>query len=230
MIKQHSQKIKIVGASQNNLKDLNLEIPLNKLVVVTGPSGAGKSSLVIDTIYAEGQRRYVQSFSPYARQFLERLEKPVIKELRGLLPAIAIEQANPVRTSRSTVGTMTEIADYLKLLFAKASNLYCDSCGEFIKAETPQYIYNFYTTAVNESNSSDVWTIEFKVTVPKNFSEAEAIQHLMAQGYSRITKIGVDQLSVIQDRFKSKKVETLSQFVVEMRHVPVQIWGSNFLT
>ena len=114
--------IRVHGARQNNLKNLDLEIPLNELVVVTGVSGSGKSSLVFDTLYAEGQRRYVETFSPYARQFLDRMDKPQVDRIDGIPPAIAIDQTNPVRTSRSTVGTMTELNDHLKLLFARAAH------------------------------------------------------------------------------------------------------------
>ncbi len=111
-----SQSIVIRGARQNNLKNLNLELPTGELIVVTGVSGSGKSSLVFDTLYAEGQRRYVETFSPYARQFLDRMDRPQVERIDGIPPAIAIDQTNPVRTSRSTVGTMTELNDHLKLL------------------------------------------------------------------------------------------------------------------
>jgi len=104
-----SDAIRIRGARQNNLKDLDLDLPLNELIVVTGVSGSGKSSLVFDTLYAEGQRRYVETFSPYARQFLDRMDKPQVDRIEGIPPAIAIDQTNPVRTSRSTVGTMTTL-------------------------------------------------------------------------------------------------------------------------
>jgi excinuclease ABC subunit A len=104
--------IEIRGARQNNLKGIDVDLPLGKLTVVTGPSGSGKSSLAFETIYAEGQRRYVETFSPYMRQFLDRMDKPRVDDIRGIPPAIAIEQSNPVKTSRSTVGTMTEINDY----------------------------------------------------------------------------------------------------------------------
>ena len=113
--------IVIHGARQNNLKNLTVAIPTGELVVVTGVSGSGKSSLVFDTLYAEGQRRYVETFSPYARQFLDRMDKPQVDRIDGCLPAIAIDQTNPVRTSRSTVGTMTELNDHLKLLYARAA-------------------------------------------------------------------------------------------------------------
>src|ERR1700730_16727279 len=113
--------IRIRGARQNNLKGLDLDIPLNELVVVTGVSGSGKSSLVFDTLYAEGQRRYAETFSPYARQFLDRMDKPQVESISGIPPAIAIDQTNPVRTSRSTVGTMTELNDHLKLIFARGA-------------------------------------------------------------------------------------------------------------
>src|SRR5262245_62426753 len=117
--------IVIRGARQNNLKDLSLELPTNELIVVTGVSGSGKSSLVFDTLYAEGQRRYVETFSPYARQFLDRMDKPQVDRIEGCLPAIAIDQTNPVRTSRSNVGTMTELKDLLKLIYGRAARLFC---------------------------------------------------------------------------------------------------------
>ena len=113
-----SGTIRIRGARQHNLKNLDLDIRTGELTVVTGPSGSGKSSLVFDTLYAEGQRRYVETFSAYARQFLDRMDRPAVDKVEGVPPAIAIDQTNPVRSSRSTVGTMTEINDHLKLLVA----------------------------------------------------------------------------------------------------------------
>ena len=112
--------IRIRGARQHNLQNLDLDIRTGEMTVVTGPSGSGKSSLVFDTLYAEGQRRYVETFSAYARQFLDRMDKPAVDKVEGVPPAIAIDQTNPVRSSRSTVGTMTELNDHLKLLFARA--------------------------------------------------------------------------------------------------------------
>ena len=132
--------IEIRGARQNNLKGFDLDLPLGELTVVTGPSGSGKSSLAFDTIYAEGQRRYVETFSPYTRQFLDRMDKPRVDEIRGIPPAIAIEQSNPVKSSRSTVGTMTEINDYLKLLMPRVARAFCPSCAREIRPETAKSI------------------------------------------------------------------------------------------
>ncbi len=129
--------IVVEGARQNNLKGLDLRLPLGELVVVTGVSGSGKSSLAFDTIYAEGQRRYVETFSAYARQYLDRMDKPRVDAITGIPPAIAFDQTNPVRTSRSTVGTMTELADHLKLLFARAARPYCRRCGRHVRVDTP---------------------------------------------------------------------------------------------
>ena len=136
------EPIVVRGARQNNLKSLDLDIPVNELIVVTGVSGSGKSSLVFDTLYAEGQRRYVETFSPYARQFLDRMDKPQVDSIAGIPPAIAIDQTNPVRTSRSTVGTMTELNDHLKLLFARAATLFCRRCGKPVRRDTAESIYD----------------------------------------------------------------------------------------
>lgn len=132
--------IRIRGARQHNLKNLDVELPTGRFIAVTGVSGAGKSSLVIETLYAEGQRRYVETFSPYARQFFERLDAPEVDEIEGVLPAIAIEGGTHVRTSRSTVGTLTEIADHAKWLYARAARLFCPGCGEEIVPHTPETV------------------------------------------------------------------------------------------
>src|SRR5438105_2156239 len=128
------------GARQHNLRNVSCELPRNRLIVVTGPSGSGKSSLAFDTIYAEGQRRYVESLSAYARQFLEQLSKPDVESIEGLSPAIAIEQRALAKSPRSTVGTVTEIADYLRLLFARVGTPHCPNCGKRIEAQTVQQI------------------------------------------------------------------------------------------
>src|SRR5215207_3382715 len=131
-------KIIVRGARQHNLRNIDLDIPRRAFTVITGPSGSGKSSLAFDTIYAEGQRRYVESLSAYARQFLERMEKPDVDLIDGLSPAVAIEQKNPTKTSRSTVGTATEIYDYLRLLFARVGQTFCPLCGRELKPDTVQ--------------------------------------------------------------------------------------------
>ena len=132
--------ILVRGARQHNLKGFDLEIPRRAFTVITGPSGSGKSSLAFDTIYAEGQRRYVESLSAYARQFLERMEKPDVDSIDGISPAVAIEQKNPTKTSRSTVGTATEIYDYLRLLWARVGHTFCPLCGREMRPDTVQSV------------------------------------------------------------------------------------------
>src|SRR5437764_4448601 len=134
--------IRVRGARVHNLKSINVEIPINQLTVITGVSGSGKSSLAFDTIYAEGQRRYVESLSAYARQFLERMDKPDVDEVIGICPAISIRQKNSTRNPRSTVATQTEIFDYLRLLFARVGITYCYNCDQLVQRDTPESIAN----------------------------------------------------------------------------------------
>ena len=194
--------IVIRGARQNNLKNLSLAIPTGELVVVTGVSGSGKSSLVFDTLYAEGQRRYVETFSPYARQFLDRMDKPQVDAVEGIPPAIAIDQTNPVRTSRSTVGTMTELNDHLKLLFARAAKLYCRGCRKPVVRDTAQSIFQALKARPDER-----LLITFPIPVPKNFTEKEVLQLLEAQGYTRVHSKTDDCIEVIADRVKLSTTE-----------------------
>src|SRR5499433_428682 len=177
--------IVVRGARQNNLKNLDLDIPLNELVVVTGVSGSGKSSLVFDTLYAEGQRRYVETFSPYARQFLDRMDKPQVDAIEGIPPAIAIDQTNPVRTSRSTVGTMTELNDHLKLIFARATDLFDRETAQRVRHDSPETIYEEVAARAKAAGDPRL-VLAFPVTVPKNFKEEEVQALLKAQGYDRI--------------------------------------------
>ena len=205
--KAHSYAcISVHGARQNNLKNLSIDIPLQELVVVTGVSGSGKSSLVFDTLYAEGQRRYVETFSPYARQFLDRMDKPAVDRIDGIPPAIAIDQTNPVRTSRSTVGTMTELNDHLKLLFARAATLHCRNCGKPVRRDSAESIYADATARAAASGDPRVY-ICFPVPVPKNFKEAEVRALLEQQGYTRIHERNGETLEVVQDRLRLGNAE-----------------------
>ena len=201
-----AEAIVVRGARQNNLKNLTLAIPTGELVVVTGVSGSGKSSLVFDTLYAEGQRRYVETFSPYARQFLDRMDKPQVDAIEGIPPAIAIDQTNPVRTSRSTVGTMTELNDHLKLLYARAATLYCRGCGRPVARDTPDSIYRALEARC-AAHGDPRLVIAFPVPVPKNFGEEEVLQLLERQGYSRIHSRAKGMLEVVQDRLRLSTAE-----------------------
>jgi excinuclease ABC subunit A len=197
-VTEEKECIRIRGARQNNLKGLDLDIPLGELVVVTGVSGSGKSSLAFDTVYAEGQRRYVETFSPYARQFLDRMDKPQVEVIEGIPPAIAIDQTNPVRTSRSTVGTMTELNDHLKLLFARGARLFCRGCSAEVRRDTPESI----ATQLLENWASERVLITFPVTVPHNFTGAEVKEILAHQGYRRIHAEEGGHLEILQDRLR----------------------------
>ena len=174
------------GARQHNLKGFDVEIPRRSFTVITGPSGSGKSSLAFDTIYAEGQRRYVESLSAYARQFLERMEKPAVDSIEGLSPAVAIEQRNPTKTSRSTVGTATEVYDYLRLLWARVGRTYCAVCGRELRPDT-------VTTVVDTARQLPVGT-RFAVTFPlrlsKEVTHDVVVENLRAQGFLRVAVDG----------------------------------------
>jgi excinuclease ABC subunit A len=200
--------IRIRGARQHNLKNLDLDLRTGELTVVTGPSGSGKSSLVFDTLYAEGQRRYVETFSAYARQFLDRMDKPAVDRVEGVPPAIAIDQTNPVRSSRSTVGTMTELNDHLKLLFARAAQLYDRQTALPVRHDTPETIY---TELARRSEAGDPrLVVTFPVELPANTTAAELEQWLAASGFTRVqaerevaTPTGPRKvLDVAADRFR----------------------------
>ena len=175
-----NRAIRIKGARQNNLKNLNLEIPLNQITVVTGVSGSGKSSLAFDTLYAEGQRRYVETFSPYARQYMDRMDRPVVDKIEGIPPAIAIDRKDPVRTSRSTVGTMTEITDYVKLLYARLGQLHCTSCGKPVSPETPETVWKHLQDFT--PGSEVIITFPFII---EGLSAEEGINSLLQMGFTR---------------------------------------------
>jgi excinuclease ABC subunit A len=201
--------IRIRGARQHNLKNLDLDIRTGELTVVTGPSGSGKSSLVFDTLYAEGQRRYVETFSAYARQFLDRMDKPAVDRVEGVPPAIAIDQTNPVRSSRSTVGTMTELNDHLKLLFSRAGNLFDMQTALPVQHDTPETIYaELMRRAAEAANPRLVLT--FPVELPADTSAEEVTQWLSASGFTRVQaerEVGTVSgprkvLDVVADRFR----------------------------
>ncbi len=206
MSKSPHDSIRVRGARQNNLRGLDLDIPLRQLVVVTGVSGSGKSSLVFDTVYAEGQRRYVETFSPYARQFLDRMDKPRVERIEGIPPAIAIDQTNPVRTSRSTVGTMTELNDHLKLLYARAAQLHCRGCGGPVRRDTPDSIYGALAGRAQVAGDPRL-LVTFPVSVPPSFTAAEVLKLLEQQGYTRVHASTADQLEIVQDRFRLGSVD-----------------------
>ena len=192
--------IAVRGARQNNLRGVDLDLPLGELHVVTGVSGSGKSSLAFDTVYSEGQRRYVETFSSYARQFLDRMDKPRFDEaggIDGIPPSIAIDQTNPVRTSRSTVGTMTELNDHLKLLFARAAVLHCRGCGTPVRRDSPRSIL----AAVREAGLDRIM-VTFDVPVPERFTAAEIVALLAGQGYTRVHRERPDRIEVVADRLR----------------------------
>jgi excinuclease ABC subunit A len=191
--------IRIRGARQNNLKNLDLDLEPGSLTVVTGVSGSGKSSLAFDTLYAEGQRRYVETFSPYARQFLDRMDRPAVDRIEGIPPAIAIDQVNPVRTSRSTVGTMTELNDHLKLLFARATQLHCRSCGDAVRRDDPGSAAAALLANAAPGARAEVL---FKINRPENFDDAEVRQLLDRQGYTRVREIDDHRYDVVQARLR----------------------------
>ncbi len=176
-----SGSIRIVNARQHNLKGITVELPHRQLVVVTGPSGSGKSSLAFDTLYAEGQRRYIESLSTYAKQFLERMPKPAVDLLEGLAPAVAIEQRNPVVSSRSTVGTATEIYDHLRLLWARVGQPFCRACGAPVRRDTPAS-----ATAAALERVTGRFQITFPVPPTVRVTDAALVENLLALGFVRL--------------------------------------------
>ncbi len=201
--------IEIRGARQNNLKGFDVSLPLGKLIVVSGPSGSGKSSFAFDTLYAEGQRRYVETFSPYTRQFFDRMDKPAVDEIRGIPPAIAIQQVNAVKSTRSTVGTITDLNDYLKLLLPRVVEAFCPGCNQAVRPATAVSIVDGLL------HVSEPLLITFPLAVPPDAVPSEFLAFLQQQGYQRIWAKGVvvrtdepvselpSEVFVIQDRLTS---------------------------
>jgi excinuclease ABC subunit A len=211
--------IRLRGVRHNNLKNFDLDLPQHRLIVVTGLSGSGKSSLAFDTLFAEGQRRYIETFSPYARQFFDRMDKPRVESVENIPPAIALEQRNAVRTTRSTVGTMTEVCDYLKVLWPHVATLHCSQCRKPVGADSPQKVWQAVMESARERGAAAASAmVTFDLTLSDKISLAESLQLISRQGYQRLLVKGgaVDleqaaghpdvgasgHLTVIQDRFK----------------------------
>ena len=178
-------KIIIKGARQHNLKNINLEIPKGKLVVITGLSGSGKSTLAFDTIFAEGQRRYVESLSAYARQFLQIMDKPDVDTIEGLSPAIAIQQKTTNKNPRSTVGTITEIYDYLRLLYSKIGIPYCPNCDREISYQSLDSIVGSILNIVKNKDKGILYILSPIISERKGTHE-KTLQDLKEDGYSRV--------------------------------------------
>ena len=197
--------IRIVNARQHNLKGITLELPRRALVVITGPSGSGKSSLAFDTLYAEGQRRYIESLSTYAKQFLERMPKPLVDSLDGLAPAVAIEQRNPVVSARSTVGTATEVYDYLRLLWARIGRTHCRVCGALVRKDTPESA----TAAVLAAVTTRL-QVAFPLPTSDQLHHDTLVENLRAMGFVRVTADGtphhLDELTDQTDLAKAKEL------------------------
>ncbi|HEU5303717.1 MAG TPA: excinuclease ABC subunit UvrA, partial [Gemmatimonadales bacterium] len=177
--------IRIVNARQNNLRGISVDLPHRALIVVTGPSGSGKSTLAFDTLYAEGQRRYIESLSTYAKQFLDRMPKPLVDRLEGLAPAVAIEQRNPVVSSRSTVGTATEVHDFLRLLWARIGKSHCRVCGAPVRRDTPQAAAEDIVARVTGRLQ-----VCFPLPPVARLAHAAVVENLRALGFVRVIADG----------------------------------------
>src|SRR3989338_87970 len=200
--------IRIQGAKQNNLKNIDLNIPLNALTVITGVSGSGKSTLAFDILYAEGQRRYVESFSAYARQFLDRMDKPDVETIEGIPPTIAIDHRRPVKPSRSTIGTMTELHDHLKLLFSKIAVLYCKGCGMVVERDTPQTVFR----KLSDLPDGTALLLTFPLAISASLPWSDFKSGLQRAGFHRVLQNQtIRDLEEIQDRPPEK--ETLEVVV-----------------
>ena len=216
--------IRLRGVRHNNLKNFDLDLPLRQLIVITGLSGSGKSSLAFDTLFAEGQRRYIETFSPYARQFFDRMDKPQVDSIEGIPPAIAIEQRNAVKSTRSTVGTMTEICDHMKVLWPYIAQLHCKQCGQLVRKDSPQSVWaSLVADEVTRRTPDNVVTrknppphvggyssreilITFDVPLSDKLPLAESLALISKQGYQRILLDG--EILRLEEVLEKSKVQS----------------------
>ena len=236
--------IRLRGVRQNNLKNLDLDLPLNRLLVISGLSGSGKSSLAFDTLFAEGQRRYIETFSPYARQFFDRMDKPQVDSIVGIPPAIAIEQRNTVRTTRSTIGTMTEICDYMKSLWLHAARLHCRQCGQIVRKDSPQQIWETTLSGYAGRNTKHTWEsapparppesprataimaqaevlVTYDLPLSPKLSLDESLLLITRQGYQRLLlNDGIVRIDQVAARLRDLKPRSLSVVQDRLRVMP----------
>ena len=221
--------IRLRGVRHNNLKNFDLDLPLNQLIVVTGLSGSGKSSLAFDTLFAEGQRRYIETFSPYARQFFDRMDKPQVDSIEGIPPAIAIEQRNAVKTTRSTVGTMTEICDYMKIVWLHIARLHCRQCGQPVRKDSPQAIW----ASIQSSEFSVQYPellITFDLPLTEKLSLAESLALISKQGYQRVLFNGqILRLDELASRIRHQASRITSLTVIQDRLKPTAAHRARFV-
>jgi excinuclease ABC subunit A len=210
-----SKDIVIRGAREHNLKNIDVTIPRNKLVVITGVSGSGKSTLAFDTIYAEGQRRYVESLSTYARQFLEQMDKPDVDSIEGLSPAISIQHRSTSKNPRSTVGTVTEIYDYLRLLFARIGHPFCPHCSVSIASQSVQQVVD----QVMEFEEGSKIQILSPVVDGRKGEHVNLFEHLRKQGFVRVQVDGEIMLLESDIRLDKKRKHSIRVVVDSIRRV-----------
>jgi excinuclease ABC subunit A len=215
--------IRLRGVRHNNLKNFDLDLPAGRLIVITGPSGSGKSSLAFDTLYAEGQRRYIETFSPYARQFFDRMDKPQVDSIQGIPPAIAIEQRNTVKSTRSTVATMTELCEYMKVLWVHVAQLYCRNCGNQVHRDSPQSVWQKMQQATAGQSADAVVT--FDLALSDRLSVDEALSLIAKQGYQRLLFAQGSARNIVRveeaaERIKTERLHFLTVIQDRLRFMP----------